>query len=57
MISKELMEKGMEVFEDKSKFYQWLITPIQVFNDMAPIEQCQSVIVEELLRIQHGIYS
>jgi putative toxin-antitoxin system antitoxin component (TIGR02293 family) len=58
----EVVAKGMEVFEEKDKFLIWLNTPHKVFSGKTPFSMLRSrfgaeLVMEELGRIEHGVYS
>ena len=58
----EVVAKGTEVFEEKDKFLIWLNTPHKVFSGKTPFSMLSSrfgaeLVIEELGRIEHGVYS
>jgi putative toxin-antitoxin system antitoxin component (TIGR02293 family) len=58
----QLIQKGLEIFEDKEDFLDWLKSRNQALGDVKPMELLRSQLgmheVSELLgRIEHGIYS
>ncbi len=58
----QLIYKGLEIFEDKDDFLDWLKSRNQALGDIKPMELLRSQLgmheVSELLgRIEHGIYS
>jgi len=58
----QLIHKGLEIFEDKDDFLDWLKSRNQALGDVKPMELLRSQLgmheVSELLgRIEHGIYS
>ena len=58
----EVLAKGTEVFQDKSKLSTWLNTPHKVFHGKAPFAMLSSrfgmeLVLEELGRIEFGVYS
>ncbi len=57
-----LLVKGLEVFEDKDTFYQWLNEPNEALEDQKPILLLESTlgihqVMTELGRIEHGIFA
>lgn len=58
----EVLVKGTEVFQEKTKFLLWLKTPHKVFSSNTPLSMLKSrfgteLVLEELGRIQFGVYS
>jgi putative toxin-antitoxin system antitoxin component (TIGR02293 family) len=58
----QLIHKGLEIFEDKEDFLEWLKSRNQALGDVKPMELLRSQLgiheVSELLgRIEYGIYS
>lgn len=58
----EVLAKGAEVFQNKSKFVVWLNTPHKVFSGRTPFAMLNSrfgteLVLEELGRIEFGVYS
>lgn len=58
----EVTAKGTEVFGDKSKYIQWMHSPIRAFDDRTPFEMLNStfgadMVLQELGRIEHGVFS
>ena len=58
----QLIHKGLDIFEDKEDFLDWLKSRNQALGDVKPIELLRSQLglyeVSELLgRIEYGIYS
>jgi len=58
----EVTAKGTEVFGDKTKFIQWVHSPIRAFDDRTPFEMLNSafgaeMVLQELGRIEHGVFS
>ncbi len=58
----EALIKGTEVFENKQKFLSWLNTHHLVFSGNTPFSMLTSrfgleLVLEELGRIEHGVYS
>lgn len=58
----EVLAKGAEVFDDKTKLLMWLNTAHKVFSGNTPFSLLKSrfgaeLVLEELGRIEYGIYS
>jgi putative toxin-antitoxin system antitoxin component (TIGR02293 family) len=58
----EVLAKGKEVFQEKSKLLLWLNTPNKVFSQKTPFSLLSSrfgteLVLEELGRIEFGVYS
>jgi putative toxin-antitoxin system antitoxin component (TIGR02293 family) len=58
----QLIQKGLEIFEDKEDFLDWFKSRNQALGDVKPMELLRSQLgmheVSELLgRIEYGIYS
>jgi len=51
------IRKGIEVFEDKEKFRNWLCTPSIALGGAMPISYDWETIYGQLVRIEYGIYS
>lgn len=57
-----LFHKGIIVFNDKEKFITWLDRPNKSLANSKPIDLIETsigidLVVEELLRIEHGVFS
>jgi putative toxin-antitoxin system antitoxin component (TIGR02293 family) len=57
-----LFHQGIEVFNEKGKFITWLNRPNRSLNDQIPIELIETsigidLVIDELLRIEYGVYS
>ncbi|MEE9372890.1 MAG: antitoxin Xre/MbcA/ParS toxin-binding domain-containing protein [Saprospiraceae bacterium] len=58
----EVLSVGMQVFEDKKKLKLWLQTPSYALDNMRPIKLMtnsygKDLVLDELVRIEHGIFS
>lgn len=58
----EVMSLGNEVFNDSSKFYEWLNTPSYALGNAKPIEFLDTsygieIVKSELYAIEYGIFS
>ncbi len=56
----QLQKRGIEVFEDKDNFYQWLNSSIVALGGIKPKSLMDSsfgisILSEELTRIEHGV--
>ncbi len=58
----EAAARGMEVFEDESKFRSWLKHPHVAFGNRKPLDLLKSsfgvrMVLDGLTRIEHGVFS
>ena len=58
----EVLAKGIEIFQEKTKLLLWLNTPHKVFSGNSPFSLLKSrfgteLVLEELSRIEFGVYS
>lgn len=57
-----LFFKGIEVFNDKGKFITWINRPNKSLDNQTPIELIETnmgidLVIDELLKIEHGVFS
>ncbi|WP_084167742.1 MbcA/ParS/Xre antitoxin family protein [Pelobacter seleniigenes] len=57
-----VLERTTEVFEEKTKVIGWLTTPCSALGNRIPLvmvdsEKGQQAILDELSRIEHGVFS
>ena len=57
-----LFHKGIEVFNEKDKFITWLNRPNKSLDNQMPIELIETnlginLVIDELLKIEHGVFS
>ncbi|HET8855645.1 MAG TPA: antitoxin Xre/MbcA/ParS toxin-binding domain-containing protein [Salinimicrobium sp.] len=57
-----LFHKGIDVFNEKEKFIKWLNRPSKSLGNSKPIEIIETnigidLVMDELLRIEHGVFS
>lgn len=57
-----LFHKGITVFNEKAKFITWLNRPNRALDNQKPIELIETnmgidLVIDELLRIEHGVFS
>lgn len=57
----EVLDTGREVFGDSGKFHLWLNTPCYALNNQKPVDLIsdsygKQMVIEELMRIEHGIF-
>jgi len=57
-----ILERATEVFEKKTKVIGWLTTPSRALGNQIPLvlvdsEEGQQAILDELFRIEHGVFS
>lgn len=53
---------GMEVFGDKARFHLWLTSPNPIFNGLLPVDMIKDsygkdLVIDELIRIEHGVFA
>ena len=57
-----LFHKGIEVFESREKFIIWLNRSNEALENQSPFELMESnfginLVIDELIRIEHGVFS
>lgn len=57
-----LFHKGISVFNEKEKFINWLNRPNKSLDNQVPIELIETnlginLVIDELLKIEHGVFS
>jgi len=57
-----LFHKGITVFNEKEKFITWLNRPNRALDNQKPIDLIETnmginLVIDELLRIEHGVFS
>lgn len=57
-----LFHKGIDVFNEKDKFILWLNRPNKSLDNQMPIELIETslgmdLVIDELLKIEHGVFS
>lgn len=61
MLYKEILSKAESVFESKSKALSWMKSPSLALGGKSPNELIElgeyKLVIDELNRIEHGIYS
>jgi hypothetical protein len=55
--SEVVNKKGMEVFEEESRFKNWLWTANRALNGRAPVDTPAEIVIDILNRIEEGVHS
>jgi uncharacterized protein (DUF2384 family) len=56
-VSPTLMKKGIDTFGSREHFLAWMISPITALGGKKPYEFSEEEIMNELGRIDYGVYS